>query len=464
MTKIVRVEGTDDNNNVGRIFRKGFTLANHDPETISEGHMDLLVARDHMIAKRDIVRRKHGVGSVKAEKFNNSVEVLTDAIHALNTSSDPVAEMGAIEEDILSGVYADHDAMAGIGDVDEIGKARAKKSGARRANRKAKTKKAFSKAKTKTGKFLKKAAEKAKKGLKAFAKVATAPQRLAVKAVLEILLPKASVFFIYLFINDPAIIAKLPNAVKQKRRKAEQIKNFIVNVIGMKESHFMGILRNGIMKKLHASPETILSAAMRSVSGVGAASGGSGGGSGSGGGASAATAVLSAASPAIPIVIEIIKKLVAAFKKKKEGDLDAGKGDAPDPAKDFEEMEPKEIMKLSSEIKQQNDLPEPTEERTEKPSKKSTSSNSDDTASESSSGGGSSSNGGGSGKNTSTSSSSSGGSSESSDDGGSSSSGGGSTKSTNAKDDNSDTDANGEIKKPEDFATGGRKEWNSLGK
>lgn len=394
--------------------KKMFTLADHDPSNITEGHMDLLIARDNMVTKRDIVRNIQGIGSIKSEKFNNSIDVLNDALHAINTEFDATPTMGLIEEDILSGIYSNHSEMSGIGDVDEIGKARSKKTKTREAARKGKTKKEFTKAKTKTGKFLKRASEKTKKGLKAFAKVATAPQRAAVKLILEIMLPQASIFFLYLFINDPKIIASLPETVKNKRRTAERVKNFIVNVIGMKEAHFMGIIRNGIMKKLGASPETILSRSMKGVQGIG---------------------FIDLAVKAVPIIINIVKKLIVVFKKKKAGGLDIKKNDAPNPDKDFGGLSEQEKTNLSTSIKQQNDLPEPTEERTVRPRKKINTPNADDTASENSESKGST--------DTATS------------------------ESKASLTDNSDTDANGEIKNDagkKEFATGGRKEWNSLGK
>jgi hypothetical protein len=55
-----------------------------------------------------------------------------------------------------------------------------------------------------------------KKVLKAVAKVATAPQRLAVKGILELTLPKASPVLLYLFIKDRKVLDKLSPKMKKK--------------------------------------------------------------------------------------------------------------------------------------------------------------------------------------------------------------------------------------------------------
>jgi len=105
---------------------------------------------------------------------------------------------------------------------------------------------------------LKKASTAVKKVTKAVVKVATAPARLIAKGALEISLPKAAPAFLYLFVTDPALVAKLPANAKTKRTKQERKANFIVNTIGMKRNHFMGIVRNGILKRYGKQPEQII--------------------------------------------------------------------------------------------------------------------------------------------------------------------------------------------------------------
>lgn len=137
----------------------------------------------------------------------------------------------------------------------------------------------------------------------ATAKAITAPQRLAVKGVLEVMLPGAAPAFLYLFLpND----AKMTEKVTRKRNKMVKLKNFIVSVIGMKEAHFMGIVRNGILKKTGKQPEQVLVDMTQGakVSGIGFI------------------------DVAIDILFKLIGKIFEIFKKKP--DLDLGKGDAPD--------------------------------------------------------------------------------------------------------------------------------------
>lgn len=489
MTKIVQISGTGGAGDMLGLVpkagtRKLFTLLGRDIGEVSEGEMDLLIARDNMITKRDIVASVQGIGSLKAQKFHNSVDVMDDALHAL-TLPNPVDHMIGIEEDILNGEYSLHDRVAGIGNPAEINNIRKHLAMRRRANRIKRVQaeqisgvmigKRGGKPKTKTGGFLKRAAQRvapvlkkvvkahnpvnqlkfAAKGLKKVAKKvgpglkkfanskagkilrtvlnpAGALTRLAVKGILEVTLPKAAPFFLYLFINDPAIIAKLPPKVKRKRDKSLKVKNFIVNVIGMKDEHFMGICRNGIMKQMGASPETILSRSIKGISGIGA----------------------DPYTAAIMFVIQLITKLVQVFKKKKTDDLNVTADDAPSES-DFAETSEAEKTELSTEIKKQNDLPEPNEDSKElvratdresaiKPSFEQSSSDSSEPMQNTSRSGGGSDFVPKNGK---------GGSSDADSD----------SEAPTTPVTTNDTTASGEIKK-EPYATGGRKEWNSFGK
>lgn len=106
--------------------------------------------------------------------------------------------------------------------------------------------------------------KKKKEGiLKKIAKVVTAPIRLVQKGILEATLPKSAPAFLYLFITDPKILAKAPPIVITKRNKAVAHADRVVNKIGMKRDHLMGILRNGIMQNMGDTPENILAAWMR---------------------------------------------------------------------------------------------------------------------------------------------------------------------------------------------------------
>lgn len=118
--------------------------------------------------------------------------------------------------------------------------------------------------------LLKKVVATAKKGVKVITKAVTAPQRLALKGILEISLPKSAPFFLYLFIPADQV-SKFPKKVQDKRKKVEKIANFIVEGVGMKRPHLMGILRNGIMKRYKKSPENVLADMMKNqkLAGIG---------------------------------------------------------------------------------------------------------------------------------------------------------------------------------------------------
>ena len=262
-------------------------LGNKDIKDISEAEMDLLLARDRLQTEKAIVEGIQGIGALKAERYQDSIDMINDALevlgdHKIGAIDDDELEyeLGDIADAAVSGIYSIADEIYGIGDIGRRKTARKAKRQQRRTARKtkrvARRKKIVSRAKSfaksatkKTGKFLKKVAKTAKKGVKAVARVATAPARLAIKGILEVALPKAAPFFLYLFITDKNLLSKAPAAVKRKRQKAERIANFIVNGIKMKRKHFMAIVRNGIMKHYKKSPEKVISEQTRGIAGIG---------------------------------------------------------------------------------------------------------------------------------------------------------------------------------------------------
>ena len=316
--------------------RKKFKIGSID--TMSEGKLSVAIAKHRAELEQDIVAGMRGIGCLKCQKYQNRIEVLADAFLELDRGQPEM--IGYVIEDVEKGIYNISAHTEQIGSISgkrkKVRRSREERDKSR-ADRRAKRKKVFAKLKTAGTKFLKKVGETAKKGLKAFAKFATLPMRMTAKAVLEVLLPKSSPFFLYLFITDPKVIAKLPAKVARKRKKAERLKNFIVKVIGMKESHFMGIVRNGIMKKFGKSPETLLSSMIK-ISGIGIAP------------------LIMAAGPIIDTVMKLLGQLMKVFKKKPEGDGDdkVNENDMPNPS-DFEtsELSPNEANQLANEIKNQ---------------------------------------------------------------------------------------------------------------
>lgn len=318
--------------------RKKFKIGSID--TMSEGKLSVAIAKHRAELEQDIVAGMRGIGCLKCQQYQNRIEVLADAFLELDRGRPEM--IGYVIEDVEKGVYNISAHTEQIGSISgkrsKVKKSREERDKSR-ADRKAKRKKVFAKLKTAGTKFLKKVGETAKKGLKAFAKFATLPMRMTAKAVLEVLLPKSSTFFLYLFITDPKVISKLPAKASRKRKKAERLKNFIVKVIGMKESHFMGIVRNGIMKKFGKSPESLLSNMVKiSGSGIGIAP------------------LIMEAGPIINAVMKLLGQLMKVFKKKPEGEGDdkVNENDMPNPS-DFEtsELSPNEANQLANEIKNQ---------------------------------------------------------------------------------------------------------------
>lgn len=111
------------------------------------------------------------------------------------------------------------------------------------------------------GGFFKKIGQGIKKGFKAITKVLSFPLRLVVKGMIEIYIPKSAPMFLYLFADEKA----LPDKMRAKRKKAQKFKDFIVNKIGMKNAHFMAIIRNALTKKYKKSPETFLANAIKNI-------------------------------------------------------------------------------------------------------------------------------------------------------------------------------------------------------
>lgn len=272
-------------------------------EDMTDGDMDLAIARQRLEIEKDIVAGIRGIGSAKVAEYQKSIDVI-NAFIAASIAGD-IAGM----ENIINGIGGD---SVGVGFLKKVFK-KIKKAA-----------KALAKFTKKVTLLPLKIAVKVAKGV---VKVVTFPLRLIAKGILEITLPKSASFFLYLFINKPEILAKMPQAVKNKRKKQVKIADFIVNGIGMKREHFMGILRNSLMKQYKMSPEKKLSQMFgMEVSGIGII-----------------TEIISA-------VIKIIKLLSGGKKK-----ANITSNDAPDPA-DFKSL----VKSASTKLLQKEILTQPT--------------------------------------------------------------------------------------------------------
>jgi hypothetical protein len=172
-------------------------------------------------------------------------------------------------------------------------------------------------------------------------KAVTFPQRMFVKGLAEVILPKIAAMFLYLFIKNPTTIASLPPKVAKKRRKSEKFAKFMINTIGMKEKHFMKIIRNGIIRRYRVTPEVLLSRTVKgAISGIGLV-GQVGGLYGIG---EPVTIIIT--------VVSLIQKLSKLFGKKPAEDETPGEGDLPDKS-DFETGETESGRLINAEMETQ---------------------------------------------------------------------------------------------------------------
>jgi len=290
-----------------------FDLGDRDLLNITEGEFELLLERDRLLTEKNIIDKISGIGSLKSEKYQDSLDVINDMLdviseHKIGQLTDVEDELDLIVDDLEIGLYDNADIIHGIGSIagKKERKARKVKRKSRRKEKKAIKKQYKGKEKrekmktyrkehgTKAGKFLRKAAKVAKKAYTGMWKLATLPMRLALKGILEVSLPKAAPSFLYLFISEKDV-SKMPITVQKKRKKQLFLSNFFVKWIGLKRKHFMKLIANGIKKHYGKSPEKLLKDRYQGISGIG---------------------VLPLAL--IPPLIAIVTKLMKVFKKGKK--------------------------------------------------------------------------------------------------------------------------------------------------
>ena len=163
-----------------------------------------------------------------------------------------------------------------------------------------------SKARKELKKTVKSAASDAKDVAKSTKDILTAPLAAATAEILENYLPKCGPFFLYCFMDDKTA-AKCPSKVKNKRNKANRLRKFIVNVIGVSGSQFDNICRNSIVKEYGKTPEAVIADRMKGVAGIGVA----------------VTAIISA-------IVAIIGLLKRVFGKKSSDNVSTSDMESPD--------------------------------------------------------------------------------------------------------------------------------------
>lgn len=371
MTQIYAVSGIEEPIRYKKIIDLGKEMPT------SHGELDIKLYKDSLQTDQKLIDRALGVGNIKSEKVQNRIDVLDDMIEAIEKHKkgilDIIPETELIIDDIQKGNYVNHEIISGIASIpfnqlrtfellrnvmDVRKRHRLELALRRQLERNKKyghkvstllhlhgigsidnlyeVKEVAGIGKTWFGNALRKVATNVKKAGKfaidtagkvgKFAlKFATAPMRLAAKAVLEVLLPKSAMFFIYTFIPE-GLLSKAPKNVITKRNKAKSIKKFIVDIIGMKESHFNQIVSNGIKKQTGKTPETyLINMFSGKVSGIG----------------------LLPLVALIPVVIKLVGKLASAFGKKAP---EVSKDDAPNES-DFGNMTPSQKQALATGVR-----------------------------------------------------------------------------------------------------------------
>ncbi len=283
------------------------------------GQMDLKLALQGAELEHGLAERIAGIGSPRALGVLREVQNYRKAHLMLHRPDWSPRQKHRGLMQLAAQIDEEH--LAGIGFLNKLRKkisSAAKKVGTAvartaRAVRQSNLIKKVATGVKKAGQFAIKTTVAVTKGI---IKVATLPARLFVKGLIEVILPRISRFFVYLFITNPATIDALPATVKRKRQKAERFAKFIINVVGMKEDHFMKIVRNGILKTTKQTPEQLLAAHVKgSLSGVG---------------------VLPLLA-LIPPIIQLIGKIASLFKKKPSADETPTAEDVPDENKDFDD-------------------------------------------------------------------------------------------------------------------------------
>lgn len=276
-------------------------------EEMTDFDMKLAILKQRDEIQRQKVEKIAGIGCPHAQPITKRINTYNKIIELRKSNLPEQAKLMGIGYVVQDHFDENYTSISGIGIL----------------------KKLRTKVKTVTNKVAKKVVDVAKKAGKAVLKVATAPQRLVVKGILEVSLPSAAPFFLYLFITNKQTIESLPPKARAKRKKSENIAKFITNVIGMKSDHLMGILRNGIMKKYGKSPEQVLSGMVKgSINGIGIAP------------------IIAAA---VPVVKKIIETLIKVFKKKGEN-MSLSENDAPSPD-DFNDSSPAEQQQFAKSIR-----------------------------------------------------------------------------------------------------------------
>lgn len=101
------------------------------------------------------------------------------------------------------------------------------------------------------------------KGVKAVGKLVGKVLKAPARRAINESLPGYAPFFLYTYITDPKVLAKLPEQVRIKKEKAEYYKKIIVGKLGIADTTFNQVVRNGIMTQFKMTPEQVIAKWMK---------------------------------------------------------------------------------------------------------------------------------------------------------------------------------------------------------
>ncbi len=225
MTKVYRLSGTDSTDNYApaKKYAVGELNIDANDHTTTEAEFAIALDLQRLELEQQIHRRRHGhaIGSIYDNQYQVEIEAHKAALGSIGLFKSKKKRLAkAVKMNNGKGVnkrQAKLLAKAGIA------------------------------VKKKRDGLLKRIG----KGITAIIKT---PLRLAAKAAL----PKSAPFFLYLYITDPNILAKIPEAVKTKREKAIQYRAKVVDKLQMPGSNFDKIIRNGILAAFGDQPEAVI--------------------------------------------------------------------------------------------------------------------------------------------------------------------------------------------------------------
>lgn len=295
-----------------------------DVTEMTSGQLDRVLMVDRLEAYR-----QHENDPDLVARYDKGIQVLNTAAVS-GTSGSLFAEIAGSSDPFLQSIAkfvetTETDTKPAVADVELViamaeeeedkiaGKAKRRRRRQRRRDRRARRKAEGKGVFRKVGKVLKKVGKVVGKGAAAVGKAFTKVWKKLLNFIFKTAAKVMGPYFLFTFLKGRI---KGKNGKEVRRRAAQQQKtlNWIAKVGKLDKRKLSEAVRTGISKKTGATPEQIL-AGKKKISGPGVAEIG---------------AVVTAIISALSMVLEVIGKISALFKKDKDGDGNPSKDNAPD--------------------------------------------------------------------------------------------------------------------------------------